>query len=147
MPDYFYAQINESGRVIGISQLAQEVKSEYMIPITKEQFDNQNMLFTRYDGGSFAGTSANIEADKPVIAPNGTDVMTVKVRVADWNDKPQGSYSENVIIEVNGLQQSVKAVGGVAELSLSSSEPGEFHLRTVNLDRNAEIKVVVSDEF
>lgn len=38
MPNY-YAEVNRDGRVVGISELAGEVKAESLIPITKELFD------------------------------------------------------------------------------------------------------------
>lgn len=147
MPEHYYAQIDQNGKVVGISQLAEEMKMDNLIPISKEQYNNRNMLYTNYSGGSFTGTSANIEADKQIIAPNGIDVMTVKLQVSDWKDAPQEDFAEDVIIEVNGVQQTVKVTNGVAEISLSSNEPGEFIMRTVNLDRNAELRVVVTDEF
>lgn len=142
MPNY-YAEVNRDGRVVGISELAGEVKAESLIPITKELFDNQNVLFTRYVDDQFVGFYTVLEADRSILESNGVDFITIKARVYDWKNTLHTMYSQEVVFEVNGLQQAVKARKGVAELTLSSEEPGEFVVRTTNFDQNGDVKVVV----
>jgi hypothetical protein len=146
LPNY-YAQIDKNGKVEGVSELAGEIQLDTLIPITFEQYMNRDILFTRYVKGSFVGLVTELVADKQVIAPDGSDIAIVTISVTDWQGAPQKDYNGNIIVEVNGQQQSVKVIKGAAEISISSEEPGEFWMRTIHMDRNAELKVVASDAF
>ncbi|MFC4101715.1 Ig-like domain-containing protein [Paenibacillus xanthanilyticus] len=144
MPKY-YAQIDASGKLVSVSALSGEVHSEFMIPLTQEQYENQALLYTRYVGGEFVGTNVTLTSDKTVIAPNGRDLLTIQAKVTDWQNKPLAGTSPDIILDVNGSRQTVKTVNGEALITLSSAEPGEYLVRTINFDRNAELKVVASD--
>lgn len=142
MPNY-YAQLNKDKRVVCLSQLSGEVQSERLIPIDEELYNNHNLLLMRYIDGDFVGTVALMEADKPAIAADGEDTLTVQITVTDWQGKVAKDFDDEIALEMNGMSQSVKASKGTAEITISSEEPGEYILRTTNLDRNAEWKVVV----
>lgn len=144
MPKY-YAQVDEEMRVFTVSELAGEVDSPNMIPITEEQYLDGRLLLTRYVDGQFQGYFARMESDKSSIRPDGEDVVTVKVLITDWKGEILGDFNKEVTLELNGMQQSVKAMNGIAEITISSEEPGDFKLKTAGLDRNAELKVVVVD--
>jgi len=47
---WFYAQIDEKGKVVSMSQLAGEVKHELLIPLTEEQFYKMGMGWKFADG-------------------------------------------------------------------------------------------------
>lgn len=98
---------------------------------------------TRYVDDQFVGFYTVLEADRSILESNGVDFITIKARVYDWKNTLHTMYSQEVVFEVNGLQQAVKARKGVAELTLSSEEPGEFVVRTTNFDQNGDVKVVV----
>lgn len=144
MPNY-YAQIDQEGRVFSLNELAGEVNSTDLIPISQELYNNMNLLRTRYVNGEFVGLTAELTSDKACIAADGSDCLTIQVRVTDWQGQPQTSYNDEVMIDVNGMQQAIKLSKGLATFTLSSEEPGEFMVRTLKLDRNTELKVVVSD--
>ncbi|MBM6996814.1 hypothetical protein IM700_014250 [Paenibacillus sp. DXFW5] len=144
MPNY-YAQIDEDGRVYAVSELAGEVEAPNLIPVSEQQYRSGNLLFTRYAEGSFTGNFARMEADKTQIQGNGEDTVTVKITVVDWQGQVQKEFNGEVAVELNGIRQSVKAAKGVAEVTISSDEPGAYALKTVDLDRNGDIKVVVVD--
>lgn len=144
MPNY-YAQIDEESRVFTLSELAGEVKHDHLIPISEEQYQDRRLMHTRYVDGDFQGLFAVIEADKPAIKPDGEDVLTVQVTVTDWQGKVQKAYNEELEVELNGMRQSLKLTKGTADITISSSEPGQFVLKTAGLDRNSELKVVVTD--
>ncbi len=144
MPSY-YAQIDEKGRVFAVSELAGEIDSPDMIPIHESQYQNSQLLFTRYVKGEFQGWFARMEADETAITANGQDTMTVQITVTDWEGKVQKAFNEELVVELDGMRQKVKAAKGVAAITISSEEPGEFLLRTSGLDRNAELKVVIAD--
>lgn len=144
MPNY-YAQIDSEGRVEGLSELSGEVESEFLIPIDEELYDNPNILFTRYVEGSFEGYLAEMKTDHAGIAANGSDTLTIQIIVSDWKNNVMKEYNELVLVEVNGVQRNVKTSGGIADITITSDEPGEFRVRTLGLDRNAELKVVVTN--
>lgn len=144
MPNY-YAQIEPDGRVSALSELAGEVTANDMIPISEELYHNNRLLSTRYVDGEFKGLFTQIVSDKSVIKSDGEEVLTVTITITDWQGKIQSAFNEELNIELNGMKQTVKPIKGVAEVTVSSNEPGEFLMRTVGLDRNAELKVVVSD--
>ncbi|RCX16470.1 hypothetical protein DFP94_11290 [Fontibacillus phaseoli] len=141
----YYAQLNREKRVIGLSDLAGEVESEWLVPIDEQQFNNLNLLNTKYVDGAFAGSIAELSGDKATIESDGEDLMTLSLSVFDWEGRIQQSFNDQVLIDVNGIQQPVQVTKGKMEMTLSSEEPGEFWVRTVGLDRNAVLKVVVSD--
>ncbi|WP_058301142.1 hypothetical protein [Gorillibacterium timonense] len=143
MPNY-YAQIDSEGRVFGLSQLADAVAADDLIPIDQESYTNPNLLYTRYVNGEFQGFLVRMEADKALIAPDGSDAMTIQATVTDWRGNVQKDYREELVLELNGMRHAVKVKEGVADLTISSDEPGEFRVRTVGMDRNAELKVVVT---
>jgi len=73
-----YAQITESGNLIGLSQLAGEVKSDLLIPVSDEEYNNLRSLFyqPKFEGGRWVEglTPEEIEAIKnPVITPDPKD--------------------------------------------------------------------------
>lgn len=144
MPNY-YAQIEPDGRVFALSELAGEVTANDMIPISEELYQNNRLLFTRYVDGEFKGLFPQLESDKSVIKPDGEEVLTVTITITDWQGKVQSTFNEELSIELNGMKQTVKPTKGVAEITISSDESGEFLMKTTGLDRNAELKVVVSD--
>lgn len=148
MPNY-YAQLNKAGKVIGISQLSGEVDSEGLIPISVEQYESENLLMSRYVNGAFIGQKAVLEADKSVIIADGSDMVILRASVIDISNVSQDSAKAEVIqditFELNGVQQTVPLIDGYAEISISSEEPGEYVIRTVNLDYNAELLVVAAD--
>ncbi|MNN79587.1 hypothetical protein D3C81_1962420 [compost metagenome] len=80
-----------------------------------------------------------------MIQANGEETMTVKITVTDWQGKVQKEFNDELTVELNGMRQTLTPTKGVAEISISSDEPGEFQMKTSGLDRNAELKVVVSD--
>lgn len=143
MPNY-YAQIDAEGRVEGLSELSGEVLSELLIPIDEELYKNPNLMFTRYVNGAFEGVHSDIRADKTTITGDGKDVLTLQIVVSDWKGQPLHEYSEPLLVEVGGIQQQVKSSKGAAEITITSEESGEFRVRTLGLDRNAELKVVVN---
>lgn len=144
MPNY-YAQIDEEGGVIGLSSLSGEVVSDLMIPITAEQFNNRQLLRSRYIDGNFRSNIARIQTDKTSILPDGSDLVTVEVAVLDLQGELQKDFNEELLLELNGMTQQVPAKNGIAIVTISSDEPGVFLLRTVSLDQNAELKVVVTN--
>lgn len=144
MPNY-YAQINEEGRVIALSDLGEQVESEYLIPIDENQFKTPSLLRMRYVGEAFTGIAASFKTDKESIIAGGTDTMTVEVVLTDWQGRTLEDEKAEISVDLNGVQQSVSVSKGRASLTVSSDEPGEFKLRTLGLDRNAELKVVVTD--
>lgn len=144
MPKY-YAQLDEEMRVFTVSELAGEVDSPDMIPITEEQYRDGRLLLTRYVDGQFQGCFARMESDKSSIQPDGEDVVTVKVFITDWQGEVINDFNDEVTLELNGMRQTIQALNGIAEITISSEELGEFKLKTVGLDRNAELKVVVVD--
>ncbi|MGV2795143.1 hypothetical protein GNF78_18250, partial [Clostridium perfringens] len=73
----FYAQIDEEGRVIGLSDLGEKVESKNLIPIEEDEYNNPMLLRMRYVDGAFTGTVAHLKADKDSIEANGSDVLTV----------------------------------------------------------------------
>ncbi|MEF2967476.1 hypothetical protein V3851_16740 [Paenibacillus sp. M1] len=141
----YYAQLNREQRVIGVSDLAGEVESEGLIPIDEKLFNNMNLLNMRYVDGTFVGFIAEFSADKASILSNGNDIMTLKLNVLDWEGRLQQSFNDQVLVDVNGIEQYVQVTKGTAELTLSSEEPGEFLVRSVGMDKNAVLKVVVTD--
>jgi len=141
----FYAQINDEGRVIGLSDLFEPVESKNLISIEEEQYNNFMLLRMRYVDGAFTGTVAHLKADKESIEANGSDVLTVDLSITDWQGNIQEDFNEEVQLEMNGLQQNISVSKGRASLTISSEEPGEFRLSAFGLDRNAELKVVVTD--
>ncbi|MNW41262.1 hypothetical protein D3C74_183960 [compost metagenome] len=144
MPNY-YAQIEPDGRVFALSELAGEVTASDMIPISEELYQNNRLLYTRYVDGEFKGLFAQMESDKSVIKPDGEEMLTVTITMTDLLGKVQSEFNEELDIELNGMKQTVKPTKGVAEITISSDEPGDFLMKTIGLDRNAELKVVVSD--
>lgn len=142
MPN-FYANINSNGKVVGVSELSAEVVSERLVPISKEQYENPNIFHTSYVKDAFVGYLSQLKSDKEKIVANGTDIATITAFIYDWLDVLQTDYKQDVIFEVNGIQQAVQPVKGVATVTLSSEEPGEFFVTTVNLDHNRSVKVVV----
>ncbi|SDE96769.1 hypothetical protein SAMN04488542_10454 [Fontibacillus panacisegetis] len=144
MPNY-YAQIEQDGRVFALSELAGEVTASDMIPINEELYQNNRLLYTRYVDGEFKGLFAQMESDKSVIKPDGEEMLTVTITMTDLLGKVQSEFNEELDIELNGMKQTVKPTKGVAEITISSDEPGDFLMKTIGLDRNAELKVVVSD--
>lgn len=145
MPNYYYAQIDEEGGVIGLSNLSGEVVSDLMIPITAEQFNNRQLMRSRYIEGEFRSNIARIQADKSSILPDGSDMVTVEVAVLDLHGELQKDFHEELVLELNGMTRQVPAKNGIATVTISSDEPGVFLLRTLDLDQNAELKVVVSN--
>ncbi|WP_068613500.1 hypothetical protein [Paenibacillus tuaregi] len=144
MPNY-YAQIDSKGRVEGLSALSGEVQSEFLVPIDEKLYGNENLLFTRYVKGEFTGYLAELKADKESIPADGTEDLTVHITIHDWNGEVHRDYQEPISIEVAGIRQQVQSVKGTAEITISSEEPGEFKVRTLGLDRDAELKVVILD--
>lgn len=144
MPNY-YAQIEPDGRVSALSELAGEVTASDMIPINEELYQNNRLLYTRYVDGEFKGLFAQIESDKSVIKSDGEEMLTVTITITDLQGKVQSTFNEELSIELNGIKQTVKPTKGVTEVTISSDEPGEFLMKTIGLDRNAELKVVVTD--
>ncbi|WP_059040808.1 hypothetical protein [Paenibacillus rubinfantis] len=144
MPNY-YAQIDEEGRVFAVSELAGEIESPDLIPISQEQYQGGNLLFTRYAEGRFTGNFVRMEADKTQIQADGEDTVTVKITVIDCQGQVQKEFNEEVAVELNGIRQTVKTAKGVAEVTISSEEPGVYALKTAGLDRNGDLKVVVVD--
>jgi len=144
LPNY-YAQMEKDGRIFAVSELAGEVNADDLIPITEEQYRDRRLLFTRYVNGEFCGVFAEIHSDKISIRPDGQEAMTVTISVTDWQGTLQKDYSEELIVELGGMRQTIKPVKGIAEFTISSDEPGEFMMRTIDLDRNAQLKVVVTD--
>lgn len=144
MPNY-YAQIDQDGRVFGVSELAGKVTAEDMIPIEEDMFRNGNLLMMRYVDGTFQGMIAELTADKAYIQADETEKLTIEIVVKDWQNKLMKDYSEDILVEVGGVQRPVKLKKGQAEITLTSGEPGIFTVRTLNLDRNGELKVVVKD--
>lgn len=144
MPNY-YAQVDRDGRVFALSELSEEVKVDDLISINEEQYHDRRLLLTRYVDGEFQGDFAEILSDKPMIKSDGEDTLTVTITVTDWRGKVQKEYKDELTIELNGIRQTVSPTKGVAEITISSSEPGEFQMRTIGLDRNAELQVVVND--
>lgn len=140
----FYAQI-ESGRIVGLSDISEKVESPFLIPIEEGQYNTPLLLGIRYEDGAFFGTIADFKADKVGISANGSDMLLIELTILDWQGKPQEDFNEEVQLEMNGLQQSISLSKGRASLTVSSDEPGIFRLRTLGLDRNAELKVVVTD--
>lgn len=144
MPNY-YAQVDKEGKVFSLAELSGEIHMDELIPITRELFENSNLLGSRYKDGDFVGYYASLEADQTSVSANGTDTITITVRMLNWRNVPQPDYKQELVVEVNGMKQTVALKKGLAELTISSEEPGEFVLRTVNMDRNSEIKVVFTD--
>lgn len=144
MPNY-YAELDGEGKVFAVSELAGVVDSPLMIPITFEQYQDRRLLFTRFVEGKFLGTFARIEADKSTIAATGEDTLTARITVADWEGNVLDNYNEVIQVELNGVRQPVKAEKGVVNITVTSEEPGAFVLKTHGLDRNVELKVVVTD--
>ncbi|WP_435922500.1 hypothetical protein [Paenibacillus sp. DYY-L-2] len=140
----FYAQI-ENGRVVGLSDISEKVESPFLIPIEEDQYNTPLLLGMRYEDGAFIGTIADFKADKAGISANGSDMLLIELTILDWQGKPQEDFHEEVQLEMNGIQQSISLSKGRASLTISSDEPGIFRLRTLGLDRNAELKVVVTD--
>ncbi|WP_334075462.1 MULTISPECIES: hypothetical protein [Paenibacillus] len=99
----------------------------------------------RYADETFTGTMARLKADKDSIAADGSDVLTVDLSITDWQGNIQEDFNEDVQLEMNGIQQAISVSKGKAALTVSSEEPGEFRLSTLGLDRNAGLKVVVTD--
>ncbi|MNC61446.1 hypothetical protein D3C75_1113880 [compost metagenome] len=116
-----------------------------MIPISEELYQNNRLLYTRYVDGEFKGLFAQMESDKSVIKPDGEEMLTVTITMTDLQGKIQSDFNEELGLELNGMKQTVKPTKGVAEITISSDEPGNFLMKTIGLDRNAELKVVVSD--
>lgn len=144
MPNY-YAQIDQDSRVIGVSELAEEVKSDEMIPIEEDIYRSGNLLMMRYVDGAFEGMISQLTADKEYILADETDKLTILIVVKDWQNKILKDYAGEMLVEVGGMQRPVKVKKGQAEITLTSGEPGVFTVRTLNLDRNGELKVVVKD--
>ncbi|MFB9328614.1 hypothetical protein ACFFSY_21985 [Paenibacillus aurantiacus] len=145
MPNY-YAQIDENGELVGVSALSGEVKHEHLIPITEEQYGNPAILYTRYVKGEFTGSAVLLSADKDVFAPNGQDLVTIQAKLTDWQNNPiTDPARQEIVLDINGARQTFKASKGEAVITISSDEPGEFLVRTINFDRNAELKVVATD--
>ncbi|MCK8487129.1 hypothetical protein M0651_08110 [Paenibacillus sp. MBLB2552] len=144
MPNY-YAQIDEEGRVFAVSELSGEVESPNLVPISEQQYKRGNLLFTRYADGGFTGDFVRMEADKTQIRADGEDTVTVTITVVDWQGQVQKEFNNEVAVELNGIRQTVKAAKGVAEVTISSDEPGAYALKTVGLDRNGDLKVVFVD--
>ncbi|MNH83618.1 hypothetical protein D3C87_451840 [compost metagenome] len=142
MPNY-YAQIDAEGRVEGLSELSGEVLSELLVPIDEELYRNPNLMFTRYVNGAFEGVHSEITADKTMITGDGKDVLTLQIAVFDWKNQLLREFNKPILVEVGGIQQQVKSSEGVAEITITSDESGEFRVRTLGLDRNSELKVVV----
>ncbi|WP_410772188.1 hypothetical protein [Fontibacillus sp. BL9] len=141
----YYAQLNEEGRVIGLSDLSEPTEADNMIPIEEAHFNIPLLLRMRYMDGTFTGTVSNLKANKDSIVSDGAEILTVELTVTDWRGEIQEDFSEEVQLEMNDLQQSISVSKGQAAFTISSEEPGEFRLRTLGLDRNAELKVVVTD--
>ncbi|MGN7356789.1 hypothetical protein ACTHPF_05440 [Paenibacillus sp. SAF-054] len=144
MPNY-YAQLDEEGRVIALSNLSGEVISDLMIPITAEQFNNRQLMRSRYIDGEFHSNIARIHADKSSILSDGSDLVTVEVAVLNAQGELQKEFSKELTLELNGMTGQVPVKNGVAAVTISSDEPGVFLLRTVGLDQDAELKVVVTN--
>ncbi|WP_127529249.1 Ig-like domain-containing protein [Paenibacillus kobensis] len=148
MPNY-YAQIsmNGSNKVIGLSQLSGPVSNGSMVPITEAQYANDSLFSYRYVNGNFIPPMSIMSADKTVIAADGQDTVTIKLDLSDAEEFPRfADGDEDVIVEVNGLRQVVKGTDGIAVLTLTSEEPGEYFVRTVNLESEETLKVVVTDD-
>lgn len=145
MPNY-YAQIS-SNKVVGLSQLSGAVSSGVLVPITEAQYANDNLFSYRYVNGTFIPPMSIMSADKTVIAADGQDAVTIKLDLSDAGDLSRfADGGEDVIVEVNGMRQAVQGMDGVAVLTLTSEEPGEYLVRTVNLDSEETLKVVVKDD-
>lgn len=131
----------------------------YLNPIIKAKLQDKNgvpislqasghgdeLLNALQTSDLFAGTSATFKADKESIVAGGSDKMAVEVHLTDWQGKDLEDASEQLIVDLNGLQRTVQVSKGKGSLVVSSDEPGEFLLQTVGLDRNAQLKVVVVD--
>lgn len=131
----------------------------YLNPIIKAKLQDKNgvpislqaaghgdeLLNALQTSDIFTGTSAIFKADKESIVAGGSDKMAVEVHLTDWQGEVLEDASESLIVDLNGLQQTVQVSKGKGSLVVSSDEPGEFQLRTMGLERNAQLKVVVVD--
>lgn len=142
MPNY-YAQIDAEGRVYAVSQLAGEVQEDHLIPINEEMYKDGRLLFTRYAQGKFSGSTAVLRGDKPAILADGQDRMKVEITVTDWRGELQKDLLKDLKVELGGMTQLVPLIDGTAEITISSGEPGTYVFRTIGLDRDAALKVVV----
>jgi len=78
------------------------------------------------------------------------EVVTISFKWQTFNSE-QGQYVDDhvnntdIILDVTGTQATVTPVNGIAEITFTSAEPGEYMIRTINLGvGNAETKVIVS---
>lgn len=80
--------------------------------------------------------------DKTTILADATDIATITATVYNYLDEPQ-DYTSDVIFEVNGEQQTVTAVNGVAEITFATELTGEYEIKTIIPNfRNGSVKVV-----
>jgi hypothetical protein len=84
-----------------------------------------------------------ITGDKYTVSADGNDIVTINAEVHNYLDEPQINWTGDIIFELDGEEQVVPTATGRAEITFSTSVPGEYIIKTTisNL-RNGEVKVV-----
>ena len=58
---YYYAQVNESGICIGVSQLSGEVNAPNMIRLNKNEFERNDIIGHKYENGVWSAVEETEE--------------------------------------------------------------------------------------
>lgn len=69
----------------------------------------------------------HLTVDKPTISADGTDTATITATILNYLDEPQtGDNSTDVVFELDGQQQVVRAENGTASITFRAEAPGTY---------------------
>ncbi len=127
-----YAQIDlETKKVVGVSQLSEEVNTNRLIPIS--EYDTR-LLICYYINGKFEGYYTKLQYNN----------QKVIAEVFTYLDEKAIDYNNDVVFEYEGERITVQAVNGVAEIDFIGDAGTTHTVCTVNDKfRNGEVKFSV----
>jgi hypothetical protein len=142
MEHFYYAQLNENGKVIGKSSLSGEVNQPYMIRITAEQYV-QNLLDYTHD----------LTTNQFIAPPPPTEAETLTIELQEINQALRQQYEDDKFNTWLNAQRQVASDGEISKLMsfptdiLPHNTPSATHNLTTQrlIQRYDEIKAILSE--
>ncbi|WP_025847588.1 hypothetical protein [Paenibacillus ehimensis] len=131
----FYAHINESGKVYGIS-----MNGSLIVPIPSYDSSYMGTVYNA-ETGQFIGIRIILSADKTEIAADGADTATVTASFKNWDGTP-ADYEKDLVAVVGGVRTIMKKANGAHEIKISGTEVGT---KTVTVDTASDPHLMESN--